>query len=374
VASQVYEGLDREMARIGYPDSWEFGRVRAIRKTDDGRYVVAYSQTGSDTGRRHCLHIASFLHLAVGYPAIRFLADLQEYRQSSGDFKRVVNAYEPHDHVYDQLAKNGGTVLVRGRTIVASRILQRLCEVRIKNPQVRILHLMRTPRFKGHRFGPSRRKTRNHWEYQAFNWPKSAWGGEHLELMQRADPLERDRLLNDLGGTTTADRLDWIEVVDTGLEQGWYEIQFGNVARVEQDKDSGKLSTVIRGKTAIQGASSLLADFIIDATGLEATLDNNPLLKDLVAHYELSRNIKRRLEVTPAFELEGLRNGSGRVYASGSITLGSAYAPVDSFLGLQHAAQRSVDDLLAQQDPGLRRLTPLRSLGQWLRWLRGAAP
>ena len=61
ISSQVFEGLAREAGRIGYADMWVFGRVRAIRQTDDGRYVVAYSQTGSGAGRRHSLHIARYV-------------------------------------------------------------------------------------------------------------------------------------------------------------------------------------------------------------------------------------------------------------------------------------------------------------------------
>jgi pSer/pThr/pTyr-binding forkhead associated (FHA) protein len=373
VAQDVYDGIDREAARISYADMWEYGRVRAIRKTDDGRYVVAYSQSSAE-GRAHRLHMARFLHISVGYPALLFLPDLQAYREATADFKRVVNAYEEHDHVYEELLANGGTVLVRGRGIVASRIIQRLEEVHRHNPRVRILHLMRTPRFKGHRFGAAKRRALNHWEYQTFNWPKSAWSGDLKNLLRAAAPMERERLLNDWGGTTTSHRRDWRETIARGLREGWYEIQFGHVARVEQDEQTGKLATIIRGKTAIQGASQLLADYVIDATGLEATLDNNPLLKDLVAHYKLPLNVKRRLEVSDTFEMEALRNGEGRAFAAGSITLGAAYAPVDSFLGLQYAAQRAADQLAETGAPGLRRINGLRSLGQWLKWLRGAAP
>ncbi len=374
VAGEVFAAVDREAERIGYEAMWTFGRVRSIRKTDDGRFVVAYSQTGGEEGRVHCLHIARVLHLAVGYPAIRFLPDLQAYREQTSDFLRVVNAFEAHDHVYEKLIANGGTVLVRGRGDVASRVIQRLDEARKKNPQIRILHLMRAPVFKGARYGRAKRKVQNHWEYQPFEWPRATWGGEYRALLMAADPGERDRLLNDWGGTTTSHRPDWKAAVNRGLAEGWYEIQFGHVARVEQDAATGKLATIIRGKTAIQGASQLLADYIIDATGLEATLDNNPLLKDMVAHYKLPRNVKNRLDVDENFEVGKMQNGEGRLFATGSITLGSPFAPVDSFLGLQYAAQRSADRLVEAGEPGLRKMGMLHSFGQWLRWLRGVRP
>ncbi len=46
-----------------------------------------------------------------------------------------------------------------------------------------------------------------------------------------------------------------------------------------------------------------------------------------------------------------MSNGPGRVYASGVMTLGGPNAAVDSFLGLQYAALRSVEDLAAQHAP-----------------------
>ncbi len=54
---------------------------------------------------------------------------------SPGDFHSVVNAYENHEQVYDHLRKHGGLVLVRGRGIVASRILQRCCDIGLRVAQ-----------------------------------------------------------------------------------------------------------------------------------------------------------------------------------------------------------------------------------------------
>jgi len=54
------------------------------------------------------------------------------------------------------------------------------------------------------------------------------------------------------------------------------------------------------------------------------------------------------------------------------MTLGGYYAGVDSFLGLQYAALRIADDLAAN---GLgRRIGPLRSTSQWLKWMRNKRP
>ena len=104
----VFDSIDREAKRIGWNQIYRYGRVRVIRKTDDGRYCVAYSRGPGN----YAFLVTRYLHLATGYPAIQFLPDLQTYREKYQDFKSVVNAYEAHDHVYQQLEQRGGTVLI----------------------------------------------------------------------------------------------------------------------------------------------------------------------------------------------------------------------------------------------------------------------
>ncbi|GAB4580136.1 MAG: hypothetical protein Fur0022_28750 [Anaerolineales bacterium] len=373
-SGDVFAALEQEMSRIGWTRVWRFGRVRAIRKTDDERYVVAYSQSSPGQGRVHKLILASYVHLAVGYPTIQFLPDLQQYREQTGDFKAVVNAYEEHSHIYEHLCLHGGTVLVRGRGAIASRIIQKLYETRRINADISVIHLMPTPLFKGSQNGRAKRMVRHHWEHQPLNWPKAAWGGDLRLQLERVTEDVRDQLLNDWGGTTTSDRRDWIAMIDEGVKQGWYKIRFGHVERVQRVEKTGKLDTIIRGRTSLEGHTELLADFVIDSTGFVANVENNPLLKDLVEHYHLPRNVKGRLKLNTDFEIPEMQNGRGRMFASGATTLGSAFAPVDSFLGLQYAASRSVDLLARLQTPHVRPLNMLRSFGQWLRWLRGVAP
>jgi hypothetical protein len=317
--------------------------------------------------------IAKFIHLAVGYPGVRFLPDLQNYREETRDFKAVVNAYENHEHVYEKLAKDGGVVLLRGRGIVASRIIQRIYEIRAQNPNIAVLHLLRSPLQEGNKYGRAQRAVEHHWEFQPFNWPKACWGGELRSVLEEADDPTRDRLLNDWGGTTTADRLDWKDMINEGVHEGWYQIRFGSVKNVEREED-GQLATVIKAKGQIEEEARLVADFIVDCTGLEAKIETNPLLKDLLEHHNLGRNPKGRFAVANDFEIKGMENGDGRMYASGAMTLGGPYAAVDSFLGLQYAAQRSVDSLTRLRAPGLRYLNGFRSISQWLRWARGVAP
>jgi pSer/pThr/pTyr-binding forkhead associated (FHA) protein len=370
LAGNVFDSLDREAKRIGWEQMFRYASVRAIRKTTDGRYAIAYSRT--TTGQRnHAFLIARYVHLATGYPAIKFLPDLQAYREKTHDFKSVVNAYEPHNHVYEHLEKYGGTVLIRGRGIVASRIVQRVYEARLRNSNIRLVHLMRSPKPLGNKFGTSQRRVEHHYEYQPFNWPKACWGGELRVMLEKAEPQERQRLLNDWGGTTTALRQDWQWIVDEGLKLGWYKIEFGEVERVEREKDC--IITYIQ-EQKYKGQIRLEADFIIDATGLDANVTASPLLNDLVTHYNLPLNPLGRLSVSNDFELVEMRGSQGQMYVAGAITLGGPYAAVDSFLGLQYAALRAVDAITTAKAPGIRRLNCISSLFQWFKWVANQLP
>ncbi|HEY7347932.1 MAG TPA: FHA domain-containing protein [Ktedonobacterales bacterium] len=372
-ASDVFNSIDREAQRIGWGRIWRYGQAHAIRKTDDGRYIIAYTQINQRLEVVKQFIVARYVHIAVGYPAIQFLADLQDYRDRTKDFQRVVNAYEDHSHIYDHLARAGGVVMVRGRGIVASRVIQRLAEAHLQNPRVGILQVLRSPLLAGHRDGRVRRKVENHTELQPFNWPKACAGGTLRRKLEQADDQQRDRLLNDWGGTTTASRKDWRAISRAGLREGWYRIYFGRVKRVERNQ-YGQIATLIATSDPRQPESWLPADFIIDCTGLEAALESNALLKDMVDTYRLGRNPKGRLRVANDFEALGMANGPGHVYASGTMTLGGPFAMADSFIGLQYAALRSVEALRKLGAPGLRRLGPLRSFRQWTRWVRSRHP
>ncbi|MHC5742158.1 MAG: FHA domain-containing protein [Nostoc sp.] len=366
-AGNVFDSIDRETKRIGWNQIYRYGRVRVIRKTDDGRYCVAYSRGPGN----YAFLVSRYLHLATGYPAIQFLPDLQAYREKYQDFKSVVNAYEAHDHVYEQLEQHGGTVLIRGRGIVASRIVQRIYEARKRNRNIAVLHLMRSPKPQGNKFQNTQRLVKNHYEFQPFNWPKACWGGELRAMLEKATPDERKRLLADWGGTTTADRQDWQQITAQGLSEGWYQITFGEVLDVERDAQN---RTITRIREQSFGEMKLLADFIVDATGLDAKVDANPLLADLVKHYNLPVNHLGRLTVANNFELVEMRSDRGQMYAAGAITLGGPYAAVDSFLGLQYAALVAVDGLAAVRAPGVQRLNTISSFRQWLKWVLNQSP
>lgn len=371
-SGQVYESVDREAARIGWSEVCVQGQVRMVRRRVGGGYFVILTPPPGTSPTRRVAYRATWVHLALGYPGVRFLRDLQEYRESTGDHRRVVNSYEPHPHVYAELERRPCTVLVRGSGIVASRVLQRLLDDReAGRTETTVIHL-----FRNYVDGPQgdsatfRRSGGGGFAYQAFNYPKAAWGGQFREKLMSLQGEERARFIDLTGGTNTAPRRAWRDQLDRGKRAGTYHQRTGQVRSVEPTADGQAVRTVV---DAADGTTlELDADFVIDATGLESDVRENRVLADLLDVGGARPNSKGRLEVTPSFEIEGTRNEPGRLYASGSMTLGGPYAPVDSFLGLQYAALHIVDDLADQG--AIPRLGPIRSARQWWRWVRNEAP
>ncbi|MBF9045445.1 FHA domain-containing protein [Rhodobacterales bacterium HKCCE4037] len=396
-AGDVFESLDIEAKRIGWSDMLIKAQVLGLRKTSDGRYAVAYKLWGGEAHgeARNRYIVADVVHLSTGYPATRFVDDFQSFITSYPDSRaQVANAYEPHDQMYAEAERRNGPVqvVVRGRGIVASRIIQRLHEARAKNPQIRILHSMRSPigPRDGAVFRKARRLVRNNVEIQPFNWPKSCWGGDLRVEYENAGEEERGVMLNQLGGTTTAERSDWIAIAERGSEEGWYRPVYGNISNLKPlpspgpDQPDGVQVSI----STTEGNEEVLnADYLIDCTGLIADIRRSPFLADLLDTYKLPRNHAYRptdsgpqkggptgLRCTNDFEIEGLRNSNGRVYAAGTITTGGPYLAVDSFLGLQYSAIRSVDHLVTENIHKVPNLGPLRSFRGWTKWMTGRQP
>jgi hypothetical protein len=365
-AGQVFEGLQREADRIRYWDMLHRGQVRMVRRRRDGGYFTILTPAAGTSPTKRIAFQSRHVHLSLGYPGVRFLPDLQAYRQTTGDYSRVVNAYEPHEHVYEELLRRGGTVVVRGSGIVASRVLQRLMDdVEKKGAKTRIAHLFR--HYIDGPQGPNpwmRRPGANGFAYQGFNFTRGSWGGQHTARLQHMeDPNERAAFSRAIGGTNTPRRKYWQRQIARSRRAGTYRTYEGVVKDVIPG-DNGMVRT--RFDTA-QGVVELEANFVVDATGLEGDIAENRVLADLLEHSGARRNGYDRLDVDRTFEVRGTRSGDGVLYAIGSMTLGGYYAPVDSFLGLQYASLRVMDDLAARGFG--RRLGPARSASQWIRWM-----
>ncbi|SNR98536.1 hypothetical protein SAMN05216276_1002125 [Streptosporangium subroseum] len=368
-AGTVFENLEREAKRIGYWDMLVKGQVRMIRRRSDGGYFTVITPPGGAAPTKRIVFRSRFVHVAVGYPGLKFLPDLQEFRTKHGDYQHVVNAYEPHEQVYEFLKTRSGTVVVRGGGIVASRVLQRLFDDREKlNLKTQIIHIFRT--FVTGSHGPnawSRRKGGNGWAYQGFNYPKSVWGGQLKAEMRKLEGAERAQKYKNMGGTNTPYRRRWQEQMRAGREGGYYHAVQGTVDRVERTPD-GKLVSYVRSGDGI--VREPVSDYIIDCTGLEADIAEHRVFADLLQHGGAGRNPVGRLDVERHFEVKGTASGDGALYASGSATLGGYFPGVDTFLGLQIAAQEIADDLAGRGF--VRKMGPLRSTSQWFKWARNS--
>lgn len=370
-AGQVFETMAREAERIGYDQVVVSGQVRMVRRRLGGGYFSVLTPPLGTTPTRRVAYRSRFVHLAVGYPGLRLLPDLQAYRERTGDRVRVVNAYEPHEHVYEACRRRPCLVLVRGSGIVASRVLQRLIDDRdAYGLDTQVLHLFRTYVEGPH--GSSwfmRRRGGHGFAHQGFNWPKGAWGGQLKERLETLEGDDRKAFIQSMGGTNTPRRKLWQRQLGRGRQEGWYRTFVGEVAEVDPGPDQTVVSRVRAGDGSVL---EVPASFIIDCTGLEADLAEHPVLADLLEHGGAGRNPVGRLDVTKTFEVRGTEAPPGRLYATGAATLGGYYVGVDSFLGLQYAAIQIADDLARQRMVG--RIGVGRSVREWWRWVRGVAP
>jgi pSer/pThr/pTyr-binding forkhead associated (FHA) protein len=365
IDEQVLHAVDREAARIGWQRMLRYAMVQTIRQTTDGRYALLYSQ-----GENYAITITSYVHVATGYPAVEFLPDLQAYRQRTKDFQLVVNAYEPHDHIYEQLGKNGGTVLLRGDGTIACRVLQRIYQVRRSHSQqqIKVIHLWPQAKEADRAIGIAQRPVNLNYEVQTLEWPKACWGGEYKMRLAAATIEQQQQFLRGWEGATIPQRRDWQKMLVGGISKGWYKQIIGQVEVVEANAPG--LSIFLQGGTA-----PIKADYVIDATGLAGSVMDSQLLADLVQQYQVVLNTRGQFVVSPEFAIDSLNNGStGRVYGAGITTAGNSYGPVDSFLGLQYGALAAVCDLTDRGAPGLKKLNGFYSGLQWLRWMMNRPP
>jgi FHA domain len=143
-----------------------------------------------------------------------------------------------------------------------------------------------------------------------------------------------------MGGANTPRRRRWQQQLHDGRVHGWYRTLTGTVDQMRVDH--GMVMSQVR---TAQGLLEVPADFVIDCTGLEADIAEHRVLADLLAYSEVGRNPLGRLDVERSFELRGAASGPGVMYASGATTLGGYFPGVDTFLGLQIAAQEITDGL-----------------------------
>ena len=361
--AQVLHALAREHRRIRYPEMVSAGQVRMVRRRQEGGYFTILTTPEATSATKRIAFRSAYVHLAVGYAGLKFLPDLHAFRESNRSSSRVVNAYEPHEHVYDQLRRRPGTVMVRGSGIMASRVLQRLIDERNTHGlQTRIVHI-----FGNYVSGPDgprfmRRPGGDGFAYQAFDDPKAVWGGQLRDRVRRTEGAARVQFYDSLGSTSTPYRKRWHSQLADARSEGWYSSVVGEVDALDAGTDDLISARVQTGDSVLMAEAS----FVVDCTGLQSDIGEQRILADLLEHTGAARNPLGRLDVEPSFEVRGTRSGKGRLYASGAATHGGYLPGVDTFVGLQISAQEIADDLAAEGFG--RRLGPVHSARQWLRW------
>ena len=79
------------------------GQVRMVRGATAAATSRSSPRPRAPRATKRVAYRSQYVHIAVGYPGLKFLPDLQGYRTRPPDYRQVVNAYEPHEHVYEQL-------------------------------------------------------------------------------------------------------------------------------------------------------------------------------------------------------------------------------------------------------------------------------
>ena len=198
---------------------------------------------------------------------------------------------------------------------MASRIVQRIVDDRDqRGARTTLIHLQRNfPHGYQGTKRTFRRPAKNGWAYQGFNYPKAAWGGQLRDKLASLEGKERSDFVDAMGGTNTAPRASWKEQLERGAREGFYRQQKGTISSIVPN-GSGLRATI---KPPEGGEVAIDVDFIIDATGLEAKIEEHRVLNDLLVHVGAGKNPKGRLDVEPNFMLRGVNNGAGRIYDRG---------------------------------------------------------
>jgi hypothetical protein len=368
VLGTVLDGIHREADRIGYWDMLVQGEALLVRKRVGGGYFTLFQPKATDSDPRPGMvaYRSRDVHLAVGYTGLRFLPDMQAFRDRMNDFYHVVNGYEDHEHVYQALRRRPGTVLVRGGGVVSCAVLHRLITDRLTyGSQTNIVHLFRTYYAKRHGPHPwSRRPGKHGFAYQGFNYPKSTWGGQSRARVRRLEGTARAAAYEQIGGTTTPYRRHWQRSLKVAREGGWYRTHTGKIVDLRLD---GSAMTARLGLSG--GELDVRVDYVIDCTGLDGDVAEHRVLGDLLRHSGAGRNPLGRLDVERSFELRGASSGVGAIYVTGAASYGGYFPGVDTFLGLQISAQDVVDDIARRGY--CDRLGPLGSIAGWLKWVAG---
>ncbi len=374
-AEQVYRGVDREAARIGWEGMRRPGTALAVRRRAAGGFFVAYAPAG---GGPVAVLRAEAVHLGTGHRRFGYAATARRYRADTADRVRVVHAYEAHEHVYRTVADlGGGTVLVHGSGITASQVVARLADDRRRlGLATRVVQVTRPhspTRLERRR---PRRPERDGIAVQPYSAPRAAFGGQLLARLERSAPGAQVELQAVIDRPTTPHRRRWARELSRAEAEGWFRPVRAEVTGIHppgspvggRHRGDGLWVAWVSGDRT--GGAAV--DFVVECTGFDRPNGAHPLLAGLDHHPERPDRPDRDGPTT--FAVPGTRDHrtGGAVYVTGAARWGAAAGPRDSFWGMTEAALRIADDLASA---GLApRLGTARSLRAWARWVGGRAP
>jgi len=311
-AGRVYKSIDKEAKRIGWKDSLIIGKALSLTKLPDNKYAVTYK----NQGKRKKM-IADYIHLSLGHGGLG-----------------KDSPYKDNKSLFTKIRRSGGSVLVVGRGTAAAKTVEQLLSINGKKPiQVVSLHRGELASHKDYR-NRKQRKLMS-WRLQQFNWPRSAFGGELLEIINGSGVNEYE----DFWGSPSAiPEKNFIQTIKDGVKNRRYEIVYKKV------------------KT----------NYVINCTGFRESTERNDLYTRLIKKYNLPVNKNGGIKTGEHFEIEELCSYKGRVFVSGVAAAGNNYGPVDSFLGLQYAALKATESISE-----IKPLSLEESFSGWLKWLKG---
>ncbi len=114
---------------------------------------------------------------------------------------------------------------------------------------------------------------------------------------------------------------------------------------------------------------TIQADYLVDCSGFDDQAAHHFIYTDLMTTYQLPTTPAGSLQVNAYFEVEALCSSVGKIIVSGSGAAGNHYGPVDSFLGHQYAAVKTIESLSTHPWTKIRKLNPARSAYGWLQWV-----
>lgn len=354
----MVDGINKEAERIGWKQMLISHKAYHIRKTNKNRFLIA----SRDINSKPIVIVANYLYLSTGYNQPNYTKQYKHYHQDH-DHDRYINIYDGCEEVTKQLRLHGGIIIIRGRGISASRLIENL-SLNCNPQEIKILHFMRRKIEKASAHDEINRTLEHNWEYQHFNFPKSAFGGDIKQLLKVSNQEQRIELIRKLGGITSADRKHWRDLIKRGLKEGWYRIVYDDIESVNSTNRNLEV-------TGIKG-QKYKVNFIIESTGLDSNIHHNFLYRDLLNTYELETTELNSLRVSKNFLIPKLSNSHALAFCVGVNSLGGYFAPVDSFAGLQYAALKSVE--LISRKEKLTELSGLKSLRAWIHWILDKPP